>query len=56
MQIGRVFFCAISYPAYRALQEKIWPLRCSENCQDNDGETGILKYVDAAGNSHGNLQ
>jgi len=37
----------------RALKVKMWPLRCSENRQDNDSETGILKYGDAAGSSIG---
>jgi len=34
----------------------MWPLRRSENRQDNDSETGILKYGDAAGSSIGDLQ
>jgi len=41
---------------FRALKVKMWPLRCSENRQDNDSETGILKYGDAAGSSIGDLQ
>ena len=43
-------------PPVRALKVKMWPLRCSENRQDNDGETGILKYGDAAGSSIDDLQ
>ena len=40
----------------RALKVKMWPLRCSENRQGNDGEADILKYSDAAGSSFGDLQ
>jgi hypothetical protein len=33
---------------FRALKVKMWPLWRNENRQDNDSQTRILKYGDAA--------